>query len=1111
VEVADWLRQLDLEQYIEAFAENAVDRAVLPTLTADDLREIGVSAVGHRRKLLNAIAALAEPIPSVAPGAALAEAELAAGAERRQLTVMFCDLVGSTPLSARFDPEDLREIIAAYHRAVAATVIRFSGFVAKYMGDGVLIYFGYPQAHEDDAERAVRAGLAVIEAVGGIDAPAPLGVRLGIASGLVVVGDLIGEGAAQEQAVVGETPNLAARLQGLAAPNTVVIADATRRPLGDLFEVEDLGPQSLAGFAERQRAWRVLGESGVANRFEALRSGATPLVGRDEELDLLLRRWRQASASEGRVVLVTGEPGIGKSRLSAALAERIADEPHTRIRYFSSPHHQDSALYPFISQLERAAGFSRDDAPGQRLQKLEKLLATSDRVELALIADLLALPNGAGGLELSPQKKRERLFEALLHQLEAVSRQNPVLMIYEDAHWADPTSREVLDLMVERIRQLPVLLVITFRQEFQPPWAGQPHVAMIALNRLGGTEGTALVQDLVGNATLDDAIIAEIVERTDGVPLFVEELTKAVLEAGGDRHERTVSGTPIASLAVPATLHASLLGRLDRLGAMAKHVAQTGAAIGREFSYELLAATARLGEGELQEGLRRLVDAGLIFQRGTPPDALYLFKHALVQDTAYSTLLRSRRQNLHGTIAAALEEHFPDLAETRPEIVAHHYGEAAMPEKAVLYWLAAGRLSVAKSAVAEAIAQLNRGLDQLRSLPETAERNRLELDLQIPLVAALLGARGYAHPDVSSALERSRQLVASTAATGTPLHFLVLYGTWVVDYVGGNIEGVLRHARQFLSLAEQQPNPAPRLIGHRILAAGLLVSGDFAEARPHVETAVALYQPEEHREFAFRYGQDIGASALCYLCWAQWHLGCPDQAQDTADRALRHARDFGHAHTLAYTLWHIAIPALLARDVARVDAFATESVAVSAEHGFPLWLAYADILLGWVSSQRGQHAAGINRMRRGIAAASKTGARVLEPLFLGLVADALAFAGAFPEASAVLEQALARSAEAGERWADAELHRLRGELALRVPQPDVRSAETSFRTAMEIAGRQGARGFELRSATRLARLIGQQGRRDEARELLAPIYGWFTEGFDTPDLQDAKALLAELA
>src|ERR1700680_4985119 len=607
MDVAAWLQDLGLERYVPAFRDNDIDAEVLRKLTAEDLISIGVTSVGHRRQLLDAIASLGLAVRAAVGAAPAPGAPAQVDAERRQLTVMFCDLVGSTALSTRHDPEDLRELIGTYHRAVADTVGRFAGFVAKYMGDGVLIYFGYPQAHEDDAERAVRAGLAVIEAVGRLPAREDLSVRLGVATGLAVVGDLIGEGAAQERGGVGENPNLSTRLQALAMPNTLVIAEATRRQIGELLDLEDLGPLALAGFAEPQPAWRVIGESGMLSRFEALRSGETPLVGREEEVELLVRRWQQAKSDEGRVVLISGEPGIGKSRLTAALSERIGSEPHTRLRYFCSPHHQDSALYPFIAQLERASGFARDDTVVEKLGKLRALLApgSRDADDITLLAELLSLPSSAADLNLSPQRKREKLFEAVLSQLEAETQHRPVLMVFEDAHWIDPTSRELLDLTVDRVRHLPVLLAITFRPEFQPPWGGQPHVTSLALNRLGERDGEALVQKLAGNAALTPDIIAEIVERTDGVPLFLEELTKAVLESAGqgDRVAAVLATTSLAALSVPATLHASLMARLDRLGPAAKEIAQISAVLGREFAYELIEPVAQRPEKELQTAL----------------------------------------------------------------------------------------------------------------------------------------------------------------------------------------------------------------------------------------------------------------------------------------------------------------------------------------------------------------------------------------------------------------------------------------------------------------------------------------------------------------------------
>jgi hypothetical protein len=575
-------------------------------------------------------------------------------------------------------------MIRAYHRAVTNVVTRFDGFVAKFMGDGVLAYFGYPQAHEDDAERAVQAGLAVIRAVSGIAAPELLKVRLGIASGLVVVGGNIGRGSAHEQTVVGEAPNLAARLQGLAPPGSLVIAESTRRQLGALFDLEDLGPRPIAGFTEPQRAWRVIGESGVASRFEALRSAAVPLVGRDEELDLLLRRWEQAKAGGGRVVLITGEPGIGKSRLAEALSQAIACEPHTRRRYFCSPHHRDSALCPFTVHLERAAGFARTDTECEKRGKLRELLVPEARGddEIELVAELLSLPSRAGELNVSPQRRRELLFQALLRRLAAPARRRPVLMIFEDAQWIDPTSRELLDLTVDRVAQLPALLIVTFRPEFEHAWSGRPHVSGVALDRLGQRDGAMLVEGLAGSAGLARETVCEIVERADGVPLFVEELTKAVLESGArdDRIAAVLATGVVPNPAIPATLHASLIARLDRLGPSAREVGQIGAVIGREFTYELIRAVARRPAAELQPGLDLLTEAGLLFIRGMPPHSSYLFKHALVQDAAYATLLRGRRQALHAKIAEAIEREFPDIATTQPGLLAHHCTEAGLTD-----------------------------------------------------------------------------------------------------------------------------------------------------------------------------------------------------------------------------------------------------------------------------------------------------------------------------------------------------------------------------------------------------------------------------------------------
>jgi class 3 adenylate cyclase len=703
--ITEWLASLGLPEYAQRFADNSIDDvSILRDLTDQDLKDVGVP-LGHRRKMLRAIAELSGAVPAGPQPSVQAEPKPQDAAERRQLTVMFTDLVGSTALSARLDPEDLRSIIGAYHKCVAETVARFDGFVAKYMGDGVLIYFGYPHAHEDDAERAVRAALALIEAVGKLRVQELLQVRIGIATGLVVVGDLVGSGEAQERGVVGETPNLAARLQGIAAPNTVVIAEGARRLLGSFFELEDLGPKNLKGIAGPVGAWVVLRAASVESRFEALHAtGLTALVGREEESELLLRRWARAKSGEGQVVLIAGEAGIGKSRLIAALMQGLGGQPHKRLRYFCSPQRTDSALYPIIGQMERVSGLAHDDTPQARLDKLDAVLAqTATSVEEApLFADMLSLPNDGrySTVDMTSEQRRQRTLEALTAQLVGLANQLPVLMIFEDVHWIDPTSLEALGRIVNRIKTLPALLIMTFRPEFNAPWVGQSHVTSLILNRLGECQSATIIAHIAGNSGLPADVMTKIVERTDCIPLFLEEMTKAVLEAESESEaRRTAIAVPSPALAVPASLHASLMARLDRIGP-AKGVAQVGAAIGGEFSHALLAAVVRNPEA-LASALDRLVATGLLFRQGVPPHATYLFKHALVRDAAYGTLLREPRRALHAQIAETLEGQFAEIVESQPELLAHHCTEAGLIEKAASLWGAAGKRSLERSALVE--------------------------------------------------------------------------------------------------------------------------------------------------------------------------------------------------------------------------------------------------------------------------------------------------------------------------------------------------------------------------------------------------------------------------
>jgi class 3 adenylate cyclase/predicted ATPase len=1118
LDIDGWLRGIGLEQYAQTFRDNAIDADVLRDLTDEHLRELGLP-LGARLKLLRAVAALgtSERTPAsseITPPAPRTDAE------RRQVTVMFSDLVGSTALSTRMDPEDLREVISAYQKCVAETVRRFGGFVAKYLGDGVLVYFGYPQAHEDDAERAVRAGLELIAAVTGLKTRVSLQTRVGIATGVVVVGDLLGAGDAQERGIVGETPNLAARLQGVAEPNMVVIAEATRKLLGNLFELQDLGTRDLKGIAGPTRVWAALRASSVASRFEALHAtGLTALVGREEESELLLRRWARAKAGEGQVVLLSGEAGIGKSRLTAALLERLAAEPHTRLRYFCSPQHMDSALYPIIGQMERAAGLTHDDKPQTRLDKLDAVLALSSTSiqHAALFAEMLSLANDGRypTLELTPEERRQRTLEALILQIQALARQNPVLIIFEDAHWTDPTSLEVFSRAVERIQAFRVLLIVTFRPEFNPPWIGRPHVTALTINRLTGREIGAMIDRVVGNKQLPANIRQDIIERTDGIPLFVEEMTKAVLEAESEADaQRTAAAVPSPVLAVPASLQASLMARLDRLGP-AKEVAQIGAALGREFSRALLAAVVRKPEAELESALDRLIAAGLLFGQGVPPHATYLFKHALVQDAAYGTLLRESRRALHARIVDALESYFTEIAENQPEVLARHCTEAGLIEKAAGLWGKAGQRSLSRSALVEATEQLTRALAHIAVLPATPALRHEQIKLQVALINALFHVKGYAAPETKAAAEQARLLIEQAKALGEApedplLLFSVLYGFWVANLVAFNSDVCVDLARQFLSLAEKQEATAPLMVGHQILGISVLSAGDIAEGRAHYDQAIALYDPVKHRPLVTRFGQDSAVVVLSRRSAAAWLLGYPEGALADADHALRDAREIGHAATLMYALSHGSLVRYQCGNYASANLVFDELIALAEEKGTLFWKAFGLMNQGCACTLTGQASDAVRLITSGLTARQSTGTTMGMPFFLSHLARAQAELGKFEDAWCSIGEAMTATETTKERWCEAEVHRTAGEIALLGLDPDSAKAEAYFKRALAVARTQQAKSWELRAAMSMARLWRDQGKWDDARDLLAPIYGWFTEGFATLDLKETKALLDEL-
>jgi class 3 adenylate cyclase/predicted ATPase len=1120
LDIDGWLRRIGLEQYTQTFRDNAIDDDVLRDLTDDHLRELGLP-LGARLKLLKAVAALGTiEQPKVSPE--IKPTVPRTDAERRQLTVMFVDLVGSTTLSARLDPEDMREIVGAYHGSCAEQIAKAGGFVAKYMGDGVLAYFGYPQAHEHDAERAVHAGLALVEAVPKLAtmAGSPLQVRIGIATGLVVVGDLIGSGEAQERGVVGDTPNLAARLQALAEPNMVVIADSTRRLLGNLFELRDLGARDLKGIAGPARAWTALRASSVESRFEALHStNLTALVGREEEFELLLRRWSRAKTDEGQVVLLSGEAGIGKSRLTAAVLERLATEPHTRLRYFCSSQHTDSAFYPIIGQMVRAAGLAHDDKPQAKLDKLDAVLAqTSTSTEdAALFAEMLSLANDGRypALELAPEQRRQRTLEALTLQLAELARRQPVLMIFEDAHWTDPTSLEAFGGTVDRIKTLPVLLIVTFRPEFNAPWAGQSHVTSLALNRLGEREAAAIIARLVGNKALPADVLAEIVERTDGIPLFVEEMTKAVLEAESEgAARRSVAAVPSSALAVPASLQASLMARLDRLGP-AKEVAQIGSAIGREFSHGLLASVARKPEAELGSTLDRLIQAGLLFRQGVPPQASYLFKHALVQDAAYGTLLREPRRAIHARIAKAIESQFAKTAESQPEILAHHCTEAGLIEKAAGLWGKAGRRSLDRSALAEAAAQLTRALDQIATLPGTPALRREQIKFQVELVTMLMHVKGYGAPETKSAADRALSLIEKAEALGEPpedplLLCSVLYGFWVVNVAAFNGAAACELAAQFLALAEKQRTTGPLMLAHRMMGMTMMSIGRLADGRVHLDQALALYDPAEHRALATRFGTDAKVAILEWRSRTLWLQGYPDAALKDVENSFKGAQAIGQAATMMHALAHSTISLILCGDYSAASVRAQQLVVLAEEKGSLYWKANAMMWQGCVSALTGRAAEAIDILTPALVAYRSTAATIYTPFVSLHLARACAELGQVREAWHHVDEAMTAAEKTQEKWVEAEIQRTAGEIAFISPEADAAKARACFERALVVAREQKAKSWELRTAMSLARLWRDQGKPQQAQELLAPVYGWFTEGFDTLDLKEAKALLEEL-
>ncbi|HXV24921.1 MAG TPA: AAA family ATPase [Alphaproteobacteria bacterium] len=1114
-DIASWLARLGLEKYIEAFTANEIDYDALRHLTDEDLKELGLP-IGPRRKIMAAISALdREPVVTAGP-AAVPPVPRRGEAERRQLTVIFIDLVGSTELSRRLDPEEMRGVIRAYHDAVSAQIARYDGHVAKLMGDGVLAYFGWPQAHEDDAERAVLAGLGATAATAMLTTPRgePLAARAGVATGLVVVGDLIGEGSAREETVVGETPNLASRLQALAAPSTVVVADSTRRLIAGLFDMIDLGSQELKGYATPLRAWKITGETGVEDRFDARHGALTPFVGRAVELDLLLQRWRQARVGTGQAVLLSGEPGIGKSRLIAALLDRLSSEPHARLRYSCSSLHMNSALHPAIRQLEMAAGLGRNDSAQAKLDKLEGLLrqAVSDTAEIGpFLAALLSIDTTEryAPSSLTPQAQKARTLAALIRQIEGLASRQPVMVLVEDAHWIDPTTSEWLGLLIDRLESLRVLLIVTFRPEFQPRWTLFSNVTALSLSRLGRDQGSAIIDHVAGGKTLPPEVKSEILAKTEGVPLFVEELTKTVLESGSllDKGDHYALPGPLPALTTPSTLQDSLMARLDRLGS-AKEVAQTGACIGRVFHYRLLTAVTGSDEVWLEEALRQLESSELVFRRGVPPEATYTFKHALVQETAYQSLLKSRRQQIHASITSTLESQFPEIAETEPETLAHHYTAAGLEEQAVSYWLKAGQQAIRRSANFEAMAHLGKGLELIAALPQGESRLRQEINLQTALGVTIMVTRGWGAPEGLQAYSKARML--SEALGDKNQLFVAIRGEATYHMISGNLSAAAALGHQCLELAHVYNDPNLLLEAHHQLWATKYYAGDYAAAEAHIDIGLAIYDPEQHHRLTYIYtGHDPGICCKNFSADLLWLRGYPDQAVKRAQESVTLAERLSHPLTQIQALSTIGQIQLLRGEAEQARNTVEKCGALSKEFVLKQMISQAQFHLGWALTEQGRMEEGLREMREGVVATLATGAKYIMQTYLGVLAQACGEGGDVSEGLAVLERAFGMVAESGSKHQQSELLRVKGDLLLRL-DPHGEAAESWLRQALAVACEQRAKSLELRAAISLARLCRARGRNEEAREVLYPVYNWFTEGLETRDLVNARELLSQL-
>ena len=1125
-EVRKWLETIGLSQYGDAFETNDLEIDLLQQIDDQLLKDIGVSSAGHRLRIRNAIAKLeaketadgsltsappriAERQQSVstlppAPPLSISSVVEPKG-ERRYLTVMFCDLVGSTSMSAHLDAEEWRDLVETYLDAATAAVTEMGGYVAKKLGDGLMALFGYPVAQENDAERAVRAALSIQRALvevnrkNAMSGKPPLNARIGIESGSVVV-DTAGE-------VYGDAPNIAARVQALAEPGAVLITAHVQRQIAGLFIAEERGSHELKGVPERQTLFRVVRASGGGRR--ATQRHLTPLVGREEEVAMLMRRWERARQGDGQLALILGEPGLGKSRLIEEFHSRLRDTPHTWAEWTCSQLLQNTALHP-IAEWGRMRFGGAEVPPEQRLGDLENSLAQlklNPAENVSLLAPLLDIPLPPESmLVLPPEELRRRQLAALTNWVMTSARVQPLVLALEDLHWADPTTLDVLRGIAERGALAPLFVLMTARPEFRLPWGARSHHGTISLVPLDRHQVRHMVEKLAARHALSSEVIEGVTERTGGVPLFVEEVTRLLLERG-----------ELGSIqAIPPTLQQSLMARLDRLGP-AREVAQIGSVIGRDFSYGLLRALADMEEAQLQSALERLADADILLVQGLPPDADYRFKHALIQDAAYENLLKSRRQVLHRRIAELLRDQFAARAAAEPELLAHHFTQAAMPEAAIEWWGKAGQRSLERSALAEAAEQITRALNLIAKLPVSPALRREEIKLQVALITPLIHVKGYAASETKAAVERARLLIEQAEALGEPpedplLLLSVLYGFWVANYVAFNGDNCRDLAAQFLALAEKRENTTLLMIGYRLMGNSLLLTGEVAQGKAHLNQALTLYDPATHRLLAARFGQDQRVAALSYRSLALWVLGYPQAAQRDTDQAVSDAREIGQAPTLMYALVTVGgLTDFFCGNYEAANHRLDEAYALANEKGSLFWKALGMGQQGCVLALTGKTSDAIRTITSGITALRSTGSTVWLPLWLSYLARAHADHSQLDDAWRCIREAMTVIGTAKQRLWEAEVNRVAGEIALMSPQPDAAKAEAYFNRALSVAREQQAKSWELRAAMSMARLWRDQGKPQQARELLAPVYGWFTEGFDTRDLKEAKALLEELS